>query len=598
MNSFWKTVLAVIVGTICVSLISGLFTTCVFVGMIASASQEEKPATVTENSVMLLKLSGQVGELAPSMPFDFGISGITKLETNNLRDCLNAIAAAEADDNIAGIYLNTETMSAAPATYEALRHALAAFRESGKWIVAYNDSYSQGQYYLASVADQVFVNPVGELSFNGLSRIIEYPKPLLDKLGIEPQIFRVGQFKSAVEPFMIDHISDANRLQTDAYLRTNWNNMISEIAASRNLSVEALDSLANLGVSYMHASELPATGLVDELRYKTEVEAFILEKLGQDKLEGHAVTAKQMAANYKTLFPQDEDDKVAVLYAVGDIESDGRGTDDNIYFESLIDDIRAIAKDENAKALVLRVNSPGGSAFASEQIWKALTDLKATGKPLVISMGDYAASGGYYISSPGDYIFAEPSTLTGSIGIFGMIFNASPLVTGKLGVNIEEVKTHKFGQVTPFRAVTDEERALIQKSVEAGYELFTSRCAEGRGVSQDSIKVIGGGRVWLGSDALNIGLVDELGGLNEAIAKAAELAGLEEGSYSRAVYPLEKTPMENFMKMFDETKQDLTLRIVDKVTGCTPADREAVKFIESLQKADRLQVRSFDAVVY
>lgn len=599
MNSFWKTVLAVIVGTICVSLISGLFTTCVFVGMIASASQSEKPTTTKEGSVMLLKINGSVSELPPSMPFNFSLmGGFSKLEASNLRDLQKAIKVAQTDDNICGIYLNTDGMEAAPATYEALRHALADFRASGKWIIAYNDTYKLGQYYLSSVADSIFCNKIGEIEFDGMSTYNEYPKGLLDKLGVEMQIFRVGSFKSAVEPFMVDHMSEANRLQIETYQHTNWQVWSEEISASRNLTTEVLDSLANEGVSYMLPAEIATTGLVDDMLYKSEVEKLLLAKLGKEKLEDCAVNATQMVANYDKLFPQDKDEKVGVIYAVGEIASEAHGTDDNIYYEDLIANIRMVAEDENCKAVVLRVNSPGGSAFASEQIWKALTDLKATGKPLVISMSDYAASGGYYISSPGDYIFAEPNTLTGSIGIFGMIPNLSGLVSGKLGVNIEEVKTHKFSTVTPFRPVTDEERVKIQRGVEQGYELFTSRCAEGRGISQDSIKVIGGGRVWMGRDALNIGLVDELGGLDEAIAKAAEMANLAEGSYSCASYPLPKTSMETFMALLDESKQDLNLRITDAILGNSPADRQTILFIESLKKADRIQARSFDTVIY
>lgn len=599
MNSFWKTVLAVIVGTICVSLISCLFTTCVFVGMIASASQGEKPTQTKEGSVMLLKINGTVNELPPSMPFDFSLlGGISKLENSNLRDLQKAIKVAKADENICGIYLNTDGMQAAPATYEALRHALADFSASGKWIIAYNDTYSLGQYYLSSVADSVFCNKIGEIEFNGLTALNEYPKGLLDKLGIEMQIFRVGTFKSAVEPYMIEHMSEANRLQIETYQQTNWQIWSSEVAASRNLTTEALDSLANEGVSYMLPAEIATTGLVDDMLYKSEVEKLLLAKLGKEKLEDCAVNASQMVANYDKLFPQDKEDKVGVIYAVGEITSEAHGTGDGIYYEDLIADIRKVTEDKDCKAVVLRVNSPGGSAFASEQIWKALTDLKAAGKPLVISMGDYAASGGYYISSPGDYIFAENNTLTGSIGIFGMIPNLSGLVTGKLGVNIEEVKTHKFGKVHTLRSVTDEERVKIQRSIEHGYELFTSRCAEGRGISQDSIKVIGGGRVWMGRDALNIGLVDELGGLDEAIAKAAELANLDADSYSCATYPLPKTSMETFMALLDESKQDLNLRIADAILGSTAADRQAIRFIESLQKADRVQARSFDTVMY
>jgi len=599
MNSFWKTVLAVIVGTIFVSLISGLFTTCVFVGIMVSANQGEESTTTTPGSVLLLKINGEVNELAPAVPFDISLmGGFSKLDDTNLCDLLKAIKVAQKDDNIQGIYLNTDDMAAAPATYEALRNALADFRASGKWILSYNDSYSLGQYFLASVADSVFCNTIGEVTFDGMTSVLTYPKALLDKLGVEMQIFRVGTFKSAVEPYMVEHISDANRLQTETYQRTNWVTMLEQISESRGTTIEYLDSLANLGVSYMIPAEIAETGLVDGMIYKSDMEKLLLAKMDKKKLEGNAVTVKQLVANYDKLFPQSEKTKVGVVYAVGEIESEAHGTGDGIYFEDLIADIRKVAEDEDCKAMVLRVNSPGGSAFASEQIWKALTDLKATGKPLVISMGDYAASGGYYISAPGDYIIAEPNTLTGSIGIFGMIPNFSGLATGKLGVNFEEVKTHKFGTLTTMRAATDEERQKIQRTVEQGYELFTSRCAEGRGISQDSIKVIGGGRVWMGRDALNIGLVDELGGLDEAIAKAAELAGLADDSYSCVTYPLPKNSMETVMEMFSSSKEDLNLRITDAILGSTPADRETIRFIESLQKADRLQARSFDAVIY
>ncbi len=597
MNSFWKTVLAVIVGTLCVSIISCLFSTCVFVGMIASSSSSGAVST-KEGDVMLLKINGPVTEIPSSMPFSFDIlEGFSKNQELSLRGYLNAIACAKADPNIAGIYLNTDGMMAAPATYEAIHDALVDFRASGKWVIAYNDNYGLGQYYVASAADSVYVNTIGEVSFDGMASVLVYPKALLDKLNIEMQVFRVGQFKSAVEPYMVEHISEANRLQVETYLRNIWDQMVKDIAASRNITEEALDSLANQAVSYMQPDQLIQTGLVDGMLYKSDVEKILLAKMGKDKLEKHAVTAAQLIKNYDKLFPE-TGEKIAVLYASGEIAGEAKGTDDDIYYETLIKDIRKIAEDEKVKACVLRVNSPGGSGFASEQIWKALMDLKAAGKPLVVSMGDYAASGGYYISCMADYIVAEPNTLTGSIGVFGVIPNYGGLATGKLGVNFEEVKTHDFGTLTTMRRATEAESAKIQQSIDSFYELFTKRCAEGRGMEQDSIKAIAGGRVWTGSDAVNIGLVDELGDLNTALTKAAEMAGITDGKYYRAVFPEAKSSYEVLLEMFDETKQDLTLRIVDHIIGSTPADREALKFIEHLKNADRIQARSFDAVVY
>lgn len=591
-------VLAVIVGTLLVSIICTMFTTCVFVGMAAAASSEETGTTAKPGDVMLLKINNEVTEVPSAMPFALDLMGnFSMTDGLSLRGYLNAIEAAKKDPNITGIYLNTDGMSGAPASYEALRNALVEFKEAGKWIISYNDSYTSGQYYVASVADSLYVNTIGGIAFDGMSNVLTYPKNLLDKLGIEMQIFRVGTFKSAVEPYMVEHISEANYLQTQTYLQNIWNVMTAEISASRNIPVERLDSLANEAVSYMQPDELSATGLVDGMLYKTDVEAIILNKIQQSELKRHAVTAKQMALNAAKSSNPLASDKIAVLYACGEIATESDGTDGDIYYNTLIKDIRAIAADSKIKAVVLRVNSPGGSAFASEQIWKALIDLKAQ-KPVVVSMGDYAASGGYYISCMADYIVAEPNTLTGSIGVFGMIPNMKGLVSDKLGVNIEEVKTHQFGTLHTMRAATDAEKAKVQRGVEFTYDLFTRRCAEGRGMEQDSIKAIAGGRVWTGSDAVNLGLVDELGGLNAAFAKAAELAGLAEGSYTRAVYPFEKSKMEVFMELFNEKAEDLSIRIADFVMGTTPADREALKFIKHIQEADHIQARSFDAVTF
>lgn len=594
-TSFLKMVLAVIVGTIIVAIICTMFTTCVFVGMVAAASTEETTTATKPGDVMILKINGEVTEVPASMPFLIdAMGGISMDNSLSLRGYLNAIECAKNDPNITGIYLNTDNMAAAPATYEALRNALADFRAAGKWILSYNDSYSVGQYYVASVSDSVYVNTIGSVAFDGMSSLLTYPKNLLDKLGVEMQIFRVGSFKSAVEPYMTDHISEANYLQTQTYLSNIWKVMAEEIAASRNMTVEALDSLANEAVSYMIPSDLATTGLIDGQLYKTDVENILLAKIGQEKLQGHTVTAKQMVTNASKQITT-AGDKVAILYASGDIATEAEGANDGIYYSNMIKDIRAIAADENIKALVLRVNSPGGSAFASEQIWKALEDLKAK-KPLVVSMGDYAASGGYYISCNANYIVAEPNTLTGSIGVFGMIPNMGGLVSGKLGVNFEEVKTHQFGSLHTMRGATEAEKAKVQRGIESTYDLFTKRCAEGRGMEQDSIKAIAGGRVWTGSDAVKIGLVDELGGLNVAVAKAAELASLTEGNYSRAIYPFEKSKMETFMELLNEKTDDISIRIADVILGTTPADREALKFIKSIQSADRIQARSFDAV--
>ena len=597
-NGFLKTVLAVIVGMLIVGILCTMFTTCMFMGMVSAAASSSEQTTVATRpgDVMLLKINGEVTEVPSSMPFLFDMmGGVSLAQDLSLRGYLNAIACAKQDPNISGIYLNTDGMSASPASYEAIHDALVDFRASGKWIIAYNDNYSMGQYYVASAADSLYVNTIGAVTLDGMSSILTYPKGLLDKLGVEMQVFRVGSFKSAVEPYMVEHISEANYLQTETYLRNIWNVMIRDIAASRNVSKAQLDSLANLAVSYMQPDELAATGLVDGQLYKTDVEQILLAKMGQDKLEGHAVTAKQLVNNYDKLFPSAGKEKIGVIYAYGEIASESEGMDDAIYYETLIKDIRKVTADDGVKAVVLRVNSPGGSGFASEQIWKALMDLKAK-KPLVVSMGDYAASGGYYISCMADHIVAEPNTLTGSIGVFGVIPNFGEIATGKLGVNFEEVKTHQFGTLTTMRKANEAECAQIQKGIDSFYELFTRRCAEGRGMDQDSIKTIAGGRVWTGSDAVQNGLVDELGGIEVALAKAAELAGLDPANCVRDVWPRKKTSMETMLELLDENVDDISLRMVDAFTGSVPADREALKFLRRLQEADRVQARSFDVV--
>ncbi len=597
MKSFLKTVLAVVVGLFIMGILSMMFFTCT---MVASLSSTQKEVQVSKpGDIMFLKLNGFVAEVPPTMPFSFDAMSGFSMDTNmSLRGCLNAIAVAKNDPNIVGIYLNTDGMQANPATYEAIHDALADFRaSSGKWIVAYNDNYSLGQYYISSVADSIFVNTIGSVSFDGLTTILAYPKALLDKLNVEMQVFRVGEFKSAVEPYLIEHMSEANRLQIETYLGNIWNQMASDIAQSRGTTVDCLDSLANQAVSYMMPEELAKTRLVDGMVYKSDVEQLLLRWTNTTELQG--ILAEDLVeSGLDIVYPQYKPNQVAVLYAVGEIASEAESEgNEGIFYADMIKEIRDLAENDDVKAVVLRVNSPGGSGFASEQIWKALADLKAK-KPLVVSMGDYAASGGYYISCGADYIVAEPNTLTGSIGVFGVIPNFGKLATGRLGINFEEVKTHRYGMLSTMRKATSAEQAKIQQGIESFYDLFTSRCAEGRDKTQSDICKIAGGRVWTGSDALRLGLVDTLGGLDEAIAKAAELAGLDAESYSRVSYPSPKTELEQLLELLDMTSSDLTLRIADKMTGILSADRATLQFLEHLQDMDHIQARSFTSVVF
>jgi protease-4 len=586
MKSFLKTVLACLVAIILSGILSCLFYTCTFISVVSALSDQEQTKT-KKGDVLLLKLNTEVTERDATMPFNFDVlSGFSMREGVSLATICHAIDAAEADENIAGIYLNTDGLAAAPATLTAIRERLARYKaNTGRFIVAYNDSYSTGQYYLASVADSLFINPLGEITWNGMTSVQPYMKGLYDKLGIEMQIFRVGTYKSAVEPLMLEHMSDANRQQIECYLGSIWDTMVQSISESRGLSVDSLNALANEGVSYMLPDELLASGLVTAQKYKREIKPLLSQMTGQDF---HGVTLSAMAQNYDPHLNQKKAEQVAVLYASGEIVSDAKSKMDNIYWEDLIEKIDDLAEDDDVKAVVLRVNSPGGSGFASEQIWKALMELREK-KPLVISMSDYAASGGYYISTPGQYIFAEPTTLTGSIGVYGVIPNFSGLATGKLGINFEEVKTHESGNMTTFRAATPAEKVKVQRGIEHFYDLFLTRCADGRSLSKDSVGQIAQGRVWTGADALKIGLVDELGGLKAATAKAAELAGIS-GSYYAEEYP---TSESTVMSLFKEFTDDATIRVANRLMG---TDRTVLQLIERIKTADHIQAYSLDRI--
>ena len=577
MKSFLKTVLAVVVGL-------GVFMTLIalfFIGSLVSAAiSGEGSASTKKNDVLVLKINGPVNEVEPAVPFNFSIlSGFSMNESYSLRGLVRAIDLAKADKNVEGIYLNTDGMAAAPATYEALHDALVDFRAAGKWIVAYNNSYGTSQYYLASVADSIFLNPMGGLTLDGMTSVIPYFKDAADKLGVEMQIFRVGTFKSAVEPYMLDHMSDANRLQTVTYLQEIWDKMMDEVAASRGLDVDSLNAWANTALSYAAAEQLPA-GLVDGLRHHNDMETIVKRMAGQkESKKFHGIDHKKMLA---TGDDDERGDEVAVLYAVGEIVDAAEGTELAIVGDKLSKEVDKLTKNKKLKAVVLRVNSPGGSVFASEQIWKSLMDLKASGKTIVVSMGDYAASGGYYISTPADYIVAEPNTITGSIGVFGMIPNFGGIAQ-KVGVNFEEVKTHEFGTLTTMRAANEAERQKIQAGIERVYDIFLGHVADSRGMTKDSVNVIAQGRVWTGTHALEIGLVDELGSLQTAVAKAVELAGIDPRKYHTKNYP-ETT--DDFMDMFNQAEEDVTIRIADRLLG---TDRQLEQAMRRIRRGSRVQ---------
>ena len=445
-------------------------------------------------------------------------------------------------------------MSAGPASAKALRDALLDFKQSGKFIIAYADSYTQTNYYIASVADKMYFNTVGTLMWDGMSAQKEYYTRLFEKIGIEMQILKVGTFKSAVEPYFRTSMSDADRKQTEQYLGGIWSEVKTAVAQNRPITMEQLDAYADECMSLQPQHKYVDYGFVDTLIYVQDMDTVLRMYAGTKEYKTLS-TSKMTSVERAKINAKD---KVAVLYAEGQIFDSGK---EGIVDTEVIKTVKKIHKDDAIKAVVLRVNSPGGSADASEQIWHAVKTLQEKGLPVVVSMGDYAASGGYYISCGADYIYAEPTTLTGSIGIFGTVPNASKLMD-KIGLDIDGVSTNKHSALTinaVYKGMNKQEFALMQSMVERGYDLFTKRCADGRGVSQEEIKKVGEGRVWLGKDALEIGLVDELGNINNAIAKAAELANL--GEYAIVDYPEKTDPFEELLKMFDTTTPEERLML-------------------------------------
>lgn len=459
-----------------------------------------------------------------------------------LNEILANIREAKTNPNIEGIYLHGGTMQMGYATAQALREALIDFRESGKFVVAYADNYVQKNYYVATAADSLFLNPTGSLGWQGLGVSIEFYTKLLEKLGVEMQVVKVGTFKSAVEPYMLTKMSEPNKLQYSTLLGDYWAQISQDVASSRGIALDQLNALADKNMLLEPQSAYLDNGLVDGLCYSQDIDALLAALTGSDDYELLDYNDMASIRNITILSKPN----VAVLYAEGAISDDGQ---DGIIGKKMVKTIGEIAEDDNIEAVVFRVNSPGGSAYASEQINHAIGLLKEK-KPVVVSMGDYAASGGYYISCNADYIYAEPTTLTGSIGIFGLIPNVKKL-TDKVGLSIDGVETHQHSNLESdmvMRGMNAQEREMMQAMVNRGYELFTLRCAEGRGISQDDIKKIGEGRVWSGTRAKEIGLVDELGSLQDALAKAAELAELED--IEVAEYPEPEDLWEKMMKSF------------------------------------------------
>ncbi len=525
MKDFLKYTLATIVGVL-LSGVVGFFLLASIVTAILSFS--DQPTIVEENSMLVLTLDNEIVERAEDNPFSgIDFMGVMTLGQTGLDDILESIEKAKDDENILGIYLNPSSISAGIATVEEIRDALIDFKESGKFIYAYSENISQLTYYLVSVADKIMLNPVGTVDFKGLSAQVMFYKDILDKVGVEVQIIRHGKFKSAVEPYMLNEMSDASRLQTEAYANSIWDQIVADISVSRGISVEKLNELADGTTTFMTAQDVLANGMVDALMYKDEVLAELKEKTStEEKDDLHTVGISE----YKNV-PEKTDgkglarDKIAVIYASGGIDTQVNNA--LINSEDLSRTIREARRDSSIKAIVLRINSPGGSAYGSDVIWREV-QLAAETKPLIASMGDYAASGGYYIAAAADTIMADRTTITGSIGVYGTIPNAGELLNDKLGINVDVVNTNDYSDILNYtRPMSAYEEALIQDYVEKIYDDFITHVSDGRSMDKADVDEIGQGRVWDSVNAQNIGLVDLFGGVNDAIDLAAELANVE-----------------------------------------------------------------------
>lgn len=583
MKSFIKYTMATVVG---IFLTMTLFTIISIISLAGMMATEGMSAPIKEKSILRLDLSGTLAERSESNPFAALMGEENK--ALSLEDALLALDKAAKNENIIGVYLEGGAMGANPGMAQELRQALVEFKESGKWVVAYGDSYGKTAYYLSSVADSVLLNPEGNVDFGGMASQIMFYKDVMEKIGVKMQVFKVGTYKSAVEPFICTEMSPANREQVTSYLFSIWTNMLKDVAASRNMEVGKLNSLADSLTMISEASVALNGGLVDKLCYMDEVKAILREKSGLEDEDDDLVFASVADVAKSETLDEKVDEQVAVYYAYGEIvQSQGTGLgmsqEHQIVGEKMIKDLQDLREDDDVKAVVIRVNSPGGSAFASEQIWREVCLLKEK-KPVVVSMGGMAASGGYYISCAANRIFAEPTTLTGSIGIFGMIPDVSELMTEKIGLKFDVVKTNEMSDIgTMARPFNEAESAQMQKMINRGYDLFTKRVADGRGMAQDSVKLIAEGRVWTGEQGLNIGLVDELGNLDDAVAHAAELAKVEK---FRAVgYPAPDNPFDQLLNQTKGGYLDSELR---ELLGEGYA---VYSLVRNVKDADRIQAR-------
>lgn len=534
MKDFIKNVLATMVGMFGFFIVMGVIGMMSIIGMIASGNAAQN---VEKNSVFVLNLSGTISEQGSENPLSM-FTGDNSLNSG-LNDILSSIKKAKANDDIKGIYIEAGALMTNYATLQEIRNALADFRKSGKWIVAYGDFYTQGAYYVASVADKVYINPKGIVDWHGIGAQTMFYKDFMAKFGVKWEVVKVGTFKSATETFTEEKMSDANRLQTKTFIDGTWRNVCDAVSKSRGISVDSLNSYADSYLALQATETLMKAKMVDGMMYGDQVKDAVKKMMKLEKDDDIAQLTLNDMLNVKD--GKVEGSEIAVYYAEGDIVQDPKaatmfGNNNYIASRKVCKDLEDLMNDDDVKAVVVRINSGGGDAYASEQMWHQMSELRKV-KPVVVSMGDYAASGAYYMSAPASWIVAQPNTLTGSIGIFAVIPDLSGLVTTKLGVRFDEVKTNRnstFGNLMarPFNA---EEKAMLQASVNRGYSLFRQRVAEGRRLPVESVEKIAQGRVWLATDALNIKLVDQLGGIDDAVKKAAELAKLKD--YYTSDYP-------------------------------------------------------------
>ena len=591
MKSFFKTFLAALLALVAGSGCIMIFFFVGVAGLIGSLSSlgdsNALPVNIEQHTVLKMDVA-QLHDVVSVNPFD-SFSSSTATQPVSLSQAIRAIADAKNNPNIEALYLNVEGVDAGMASVDELRLALQDFKASHKPIIAYGDSYSQKAYYLASVANQIYLNPLGSIELIGIASGEMMYKDALDKVGIKMEVFKVGTFKSAVEPYILNKISDANKLQKQEYIDGLWSSILQGVSTERKINADSLNAEVNKGLAFVNSDKYVQTKLVDKLLYRDQIDSVFAAQLNVKKSELKMVNLSALAAQ-QTDDIEVKDGVVQVIYAEGEITqasispfAAGAST----IGAGLGDKLREAAEDDDVKAVVLRMNSPGGDAFLSEQLWHAVKQLRSK-KPVVVSMGDYAASGGYYISSAANRIVAQPNTLTGSIGIFGLFPNFSELVQ-KVGVNVEVVKTNDFADLTismPYKPLTNEQRALIQRHVERGYDIFLSRVAEGRHMTKAQVDSVGQGRVWLGRKAQTLGLVDKLGGLDVAIKEAASLAKLSDYSVDYGV-----TRVNVWEELFKSTSPSNEFIARLRSAFLTDEERKAIRIMQGVTRYSGIQAR-------